>query len=76
MTLETVPVGTTAVVATLHSSPARRLRWAELGLRPGARVTVRARTAGGGRILGIGLSRVAVDRAVLRAIHVETTGDG
>lgn len=77
MTLDAVPVGATAVVAGLArnptNSPDRQLRWAELGLRPGAHVQVRSRTAGGGRILGIGLSRIAVDRSVLRAVTVRIT---
>lgn len=40
---------------------ADRLRLAELGLRVGAVVTVAGRTAGGGRILAFGHSRVALD---------------
>lgn len=46
----------------------RRLR--ELGLRPGASVTVGQRTAGGGRVVICGTARYAIDAATLRAIEV------
>lgn len=71
MTLETAPIGANVVVAALASTPERRLRWAQMGIRPGAVVEVQSRTSGGGRILGIGRCRVAVDHAVLTAVAVE-----
>jgi Fe2+ transport system protein FeoA len=70
VTLNQVPVGTTARLATTTVHPSSR-RLAELGLRPGADVQVMRRTAGGGRLLGLGHSRMAVDRATLRALNVE-----
>jgi len=54
--------------------PADRLRLAELGLRPGAVVTVRRRMAGGARLLGLGTSRIAVDPRIARALAVEDLG--
>ncbi|HEY5186202.1 MAG TPA: ferrous iron transport protein A [Actinomycetes bacterium] len=50
--------------------PARARRLAELGLRAGQRVHVLQRSAGGGRLLGIGADRIAVGRATLRALPV------
>jgi ferrous iron transport protein A len=41
---------------------------AELGLRPGSVVTVLRRTAGGGRIVGVGDARVALGRRLLAAL--------
>lgn len=71
MTLQSAPVGARVVVASLATTSERRLRWAQLGIRPGAVVAVQSRTAGGGRILGVGRSRVAVDQSVLAAVAVE-----
>lgn len=47
-----------------------RRRLAELGLRPGAQVRVVQRTAGGGRIVDVAGSRVALGRGVLEAVTV------
>ena len=52
----------------LSATQVRRL--AELGLRPGARIGVLHRTPGGGRIVAVGASRIALDRATLGAIPV------
>ena len=70
MTLNQVPVGAVARLTdtALHSG-SRRL--AELGLRPGADVTVMRRTAGGGRLLAVGHARMAVDAGTLRSLSVE-----
>lgn len=70
MTLNQVPVGTAARLADTSAHPGSR-RLAELGLRPGAEIAVLRRTSGGGRLLGVGPSRFAVDRATLTAIVVE-----
>jgi ferrous iron transport protein A len=72
VTLNQVPIGTTARLTATADHPSYR-RLAELGLRPGAEVSVMRRTAGGGRLLGIGSSRMALDRATLRSLHVEAT---
>lgn len=61
-----VPV---TLVAVDSPEPVRR-RMAEMGLRVGARVTVIQRTAGGGRLLGVAGSRIAVDRGTARAMAV------
>lgn len=70
MTLNQVPVGSSARLASTSAHPSSR-RLAELGLRPGADVQVMRRTSGGGRLLGLGHSRMAVDRATLRSLDVE-----
>lgn len=69
--LDRVPVGREVVLGTVADpDPARVRRLAELGLRPGVRVRVLRRTAGGGRIVAIGDDRVAVARSVLASIDV------
>jgi len=70
VTLTQVPLGTTARLSDTSAHP-RRQRLAELGLRPGTDVHVMSRTSGGGRVLGIGQSRMAVDRSTLDALLVE-----
>ncbi|WJY67254.1 FeoA family protein [Corynebacterium auris] len=65
-----VPVGAQAVIGA-HTAPAsasRRLR--ELGLRPGAQVTVVQKTAGGGRVVRVGNTRYALGGSALRSISV------
>ncbi len=47
-----------------------RLRLAELGLRPGDSVRVLGRTVGGGRIVGVGSTRLAIDRSVAEQLRV------
>lgn len=70
VTLNQVPVGSAARLADTSAHPGRG-RLAALGLRPGAEVAVLRRTSGGGRLLGVGPSRFAVDRATLDALVVE-----
>lgn len=74
MTLDAVPAGRTVVLGALQLPPLRVRRLAELGLRRGQRVAVLHRTAGGGRLLAVGDTRVAVDRATLRTLSVLETG--
>jgi ferrous iron transport protein A len=49
---------------------AHRRRLAEFGLRPGAVVTVLARTAGGGRLVGLGASRIVLDASTAARLGV------
>lgn len=53
-----------------------RRRLAELGVRPGARVEVMSVTAGGGRVLAVSGSRIALDRATAAGIAVIGDDDG
>lgn len=48
-----------------------RQRLMELGVRPGARVSVLQRTAGGGLVLGINGARIALDRSMTRRIEID-----
>lgn len=68
LTLADLAVGERAVLDRARLDHARARRLAELGLRPGARVTVTARTAGGGRIVAVDHARIALDRATLRQL--------
>jgi Fe2+ transport system protein FeoA len=69
MTLHQAPVGTAVTVVDVSAHPRAR-RLAEVGLRPGALVAVLRRTSGDGRLLGLGLARMAVDRATATALLV------
>ena len=76
-TLRAAPLGRRLVITTLSVddvAPLRRL--AELGLRPGAPVRCVRRTAGGGRILDIAGSRVAVGHDLLERITVAPADPG
>ncbi|MDQ1288167.1 MAG: ferrous iron transport protein [Actinomycetota bacterium] len=68
MTLASAPCNVPLILGRAALPAPRRLRLAELGLRPGATVTVLRRTAGGGRIVGIGDARVAIGQGVLTAV--------
>jgi Fe2+ transport system protein FeoA len=68
VTLSSAPCNVPLLIGSAQLPPSRRLRLAELGIRPGAMVTVLRRTVGGGRILGIGDARVAVGRGVLASV--------
>lgn len=68
--LGSVAVGAEATLVGLDLANATRLRLSELGLRPGAVVRVLNRTPGGGRVVGLGAGRVAVDRATAGAVTV------
>lgn len=72
VTLNQVPVGTSARLVDVSAHPGSR-RLAELGLRPGAQVHVMRRTSGGGRLVGLGPSRMALDSATATALQVELT---
>lgn len=51
--------------------PPERRRLAELGLRVGATLTVIGRTAGGGRVVALGATRIALDGRTAGRLHVE-----
>lgn len=65
------------VTGPVRATPAARRRLAELGVREGARIVLRARTAGGGAILGVGDARIAISSRLLAAIPVapDTSAD-
>ncbi len=66
---------TDGLVVRVDVDPSAVLRLSELGLRPGATVQVTHRAAFGGRVVGIGADRFAVDAATCAQIEVATAGD-
>jgi ferrous iron transport protein A len=69
--LVSATVGATVRLRSVEvPSVAQRRRLAEFGLRPGALVTVLARTAGGGRLVGLGVSRIVLDAGTAAALGV------
>ncbi|MDC5697671.1 ferrous iron transport protein A [Intrasporangium calvum] len=70
-TLARHPVGSTVVLAAPHLGPAATRRLAELGLRAGTEVVILHRTAGRGRVVATGTTRIALDRATVAAWPAE-----
>lgn len=68
-TLADAPLATPLTLAEVPSAHARHL--SRLGLRPGAAFSVLRRSTGGGRIVSVAGSRVALGRALLRGVRVE-----
>jgi len=64
-------VGATVRLTDVEVQGAVRLRLAEFGLRPGAVATVLARTAGDGRLVALGTTRVVLDRSTASRLAVE-----
>jgi ferrous iron transport protein A len=69
-TVSDAPLGQPLTVAAVAADPRVIRRLAELGVRPGAKVAVLRRTAGGGRILNVADARVALDAATARVIEL------
>lgn len=57
-------------VTDVTGTPGQNQRLAELGIRIGANVELLQRASGGGVILGVGSSRVALDRRTSEGIWV------
>lgn len=72
-TLAGQPVGRRVVMGTPRLDAGRTRRLAELGLRAGAEVLLLHRTAGRGRVLAVGDTRIALDRATLQCLPVAST---
>ena len=68
--LASVPPGTAGRLALGTLPRTSGLRLAQLGLRAGAAVTVLARTSGGGRLVGIGTTRIGLDRDTSRQLQL------
>lgn len=62
------PLGVELKLSCCSAQPWLRTRLATLGLRPGVRVKV-MQTTSGGAIVGVGDSRIALDRSVLEALQ-------
>ena len=63
--------GLTVRVVEVDVAPDIRLRLREIGLRPGTLARVTHTGAFGGRVIGLGADRFAVDAATCRRIEVE-----
>jgi ferrous iron transport protein A len=70
------PVGRRVVMGAPRLDAARTRRLAELGLRAGVEVLVLHRTAGRGRVLAVGDSRIALDHDTLRSLPVAAADPG
>lgn len=75
-TLLDAPLGAHVTLDTPEVQDGLRLRLAEMGLRCGQCVCPLQRTPGGGRIVGVGTARVALDRGTCRLLRLlqENTG--
>ncbi|WP_246957152.1 FeoA family protein [Brachybacterium sp. Marseille-Q7125] len=71
-TVHDAPLGAPVVLATPGCPTALRLRLAELGLRCGQCVCPLQRTPGGGRVIEVGDTRLALDRATCRQLLLDT----
>jgi ferrous iron transport protein A len=72
--LASLPPGAGGTLGLGRVVRAHGLRLAQLGLRAGAQVTVLGRTAGGGRVIGVGSTRIGVDRETSRRLEVLVPG--
>ncbi|MEL4505240.1 FeoA family protein [Luteococcus sp. H138] len=71
MSLATAPMGRPLTLLRAEGTPDLCRRLAALGLRRGAQVRLVHRTAGGGRVLHVAGSRIALDKSMLRRLFVE-----
>lgn len=70
MTLAECPAHADFRVVALAAEPSVRLRLREVGLHDGAVLRVWRRAAGG-RVVGVGGARIALDAGTARLVHVE-----
>ena len=68
MSLAQAPIGSELRVLSTDGPPALTRRLAELGVRPGSHVRCVQRSAGGGRVIDVAGSRIALGRDVLASI--------
>ena len=71
MTLAECPTGADLRVLGVALEPAVRLRLREIGVHDGAVLRLSRRGAFGGRVVAVGASRIALDGATARLVHVE-----
>ena len=70
-TLADAPLGTPLTLVEAGAPPEVCRRLAALGLRLGAHLSVLHATAGGGRVVVVAGSRIALGRSVLRQLYAE-----
>jgi Fe2+ transport system protein FeoA len=71
VTLDRAPAGAEITVVRVQAEPALGRRLAELGIRRGQQVMPLHRTAGGGRLVAVGDTRIALACSFLAGIEVE-----
>jgi ferrous iron transport protein A len=75
MSLAQAPIGAELRVLSTGGPPDLTRRLAELGLRPGSHVRCVQRCAGGGRVVDVAGSRIALGREVLASVVLGPLGD-
>ncbi|MDY2940955.1 MAG: FeoA family protein [Varibaculum sp.] len=73
MELKRLPRKNRARITAMNISPCHLLRLSELGLRPGAELSVVNRGAFGGLVINIAGTRLAIDARSAREIEVQVT---
>lgn len=68
VSLDSAPLNTPMTLVAAGGPLEVRRRLSSLGLRPGVTVSLLHRTSGGGRIVSVGIGRVAVAREVLASL--------
>lgn len=71
LTLASAPLRAPLLVLRLRTQPDLTKRLGAFGVRPGAPVRIMQRASGGGRIVGVAGSRIALDQSILAAIDAE-----
>ena len=71
MDLANAPFGTPLTLVETDGALENRRRLATLGLREGASFRVLTRTIGGGRIVVVGGSRIALSRELVRQLRAQ-----
>ena len=69
--LSSAPLGALLTFVRAEGNPALCRRLSALGIRRGAQVKVVHKTAGGGRVLSVAGSRIALDRGMLERLFAE-----
>ena len=71
MDLASAPLHTSLTLLSSDAPEGSRARLASLGLRVGTRFSLLQKTAGGGRVVLVGGSRIALGSALLRQLRAE-----
>lgn len=71
MNLVKAPLGTPLTLVSAADDDGAAHRLASLGLRVGSRFSLIAKTAGGGRVVLVAGTRVALGRSLLRELRAE-----
>ncbi|MGO4956056.1 FeoA family protein [Luteococcus sp. Sow4_B9] len=71
ISLSAAPLGEQLVLVRADGSPELCRRLAALGIRRGAQLSLVNRTSGGGRVVNVAGSRIALDPSMLQRLFVE-----